>query len=183
MRWTEPLLHGNLVDTSETAKDCLNWQPTLGKSGSPLLPGLAARIVYRDPPPVTAPEPTRAAARRVGQVPAGGEMPARVRPPNAFVSRSATQPATKPEPKPVMPIVHLRSGDTVVCRVIKIDTEGITIESDVTDVTFIKQDRVKALELLPDVPATKIAKFKRERLLTLPRLERDNPPTPARSLC
>src|SRR5262249_54499627 len=58
-----------------------------------------------------------------------------------------------------------------------IDDKGISFSSSVSEATFISHDQIKALELMPDAAARTIAPAKRERLLTLPRMQRDNPPT------
>jgi thiol-disulfide isomerase/thioredoxin len=142
--------------------------------------GVSARIVYHDPPPsptsLSKPMQARLAAeaarrqaidklvaRRAAKA-AGKEVP------------QSTPTSTPAWPQP-LPVLHLRSGDTISCTVSHIDEKGITFETALTDATFIPHDQVKALELMPEVAPAKIARPKKERLLTLPRMLRDNPPT------
>jgi peroxiredoxin len=73
--------------------------------------------------------------------------------------------------------LHLRSGDLFQCTVTSINEKGVQLKSALTDATFVPHSNIKVLELLPDTAAVAIAAPKKERLLTLPRMQRDNPPT------
>ena len=104
--------------------------------------------------------------------------------------------------------LHLRTGDTIPCKVVKIDEQGVFIDSTVTKTKLVPHDRIKAVELVPGArmpraqvnqpqeegndpwggrrrmvgqpqPSTtpKLDVVKRDRLLTLPRLQKFNPPT------
>ena len=74
--------------------------------------------------------------------------------------------------------MHLRTGDTVPCDDVRIDERGVTFKSPVSDATFVPHDRVKALELRPEATrAIRPSKTQRERLLMLPRLQKEDPPT------
>ena len=75
------------------------------------------------------------------------------------------------------PVLHLQSGDMIPCQVVRIDEEGVAFESEQADAKFVRHNQLKALELLPGAGPVAIAKAKRERLLTLPRMQRDSPPT------
>ena len=73
--------------------------------------------------------------------------------------------------------MHLRTGDTIPCKVNQIDERGVTFHSTQFDATFVPHDKVKAIELENHSVATKIDLAKRDRLLTLPRSQRDDQPT------
>ncbi len=164
------MLHGCLVDGREADASCLVWQPLQSTTASPLTRGVSARIIYRDPPPP--PKPQQAPPARVV---AGGGLAALARliqTPNAGGPSQSTS-----KQKQTTPVLHLRSGDTIPCMVTGIDEKGITFETALTDAKFVRHDQVKALELMPEAAPAKIAKPKKERLLTLPRMQRDNPPT------
>ncbi|MCC7084909.1 MAG: TlpA family protein disulfide reductase [Pirellulales bacterium] len=75
------------------------------------------------------------------------------------------------------PALHLRVGDSIPCEVKKIDEKGVTFYSPVTDATFVAAEKVKAVELATEKQTRNIGKTKRDRLLTLPRMQRNNPPT------
>jgi thiol-disulfide isomerase/thioredoxin len=78
---------------------------------------------------------------------------------------------------PASYVLHLLSGDTIPCTAVRIDESGVTYKSTVSDATFIPHEQLKVLELAPRISAGQIAKSKKERLLTLPRMQRDSPPT------
>ena len=158
------VLRGNLAETEVADANCLVWKPALSLVPSALIQGLAASIVYRDSPP--APKaPPQQQARVVQQ--AGV----------ARVTTGVKVEATKPASRPTKPVLHLRSGDTIPCEVTAIDEKGVSFTSANTDATFIPHAQLKVLELFPGVNAVPIPKPKKERLLMLPRMQRDNPPT------
>jgi peroxiredoxin len=160
-------LHGELASGESTDQStCLVWQPIGCNSGSPLRHGTTGQVIYRDPPPKPAAAPTV-------NTRAGGRV----------VHARVAQPAGKSfvvEPLKsagVNPSLHLRVGDNIPCEVTKIDEKGVTFRSPVTDATFVANEKVKAVELAPEQQLKNLGKTKRERLLTLPRMQKTNPPT------
>jgi thiol-disulfide isomerase/thioredoxin len=89
----------------------------------------------------------------------------------------ALQPTGGPKPKKGESVLHLRFGDTIPGVVTQIDENGVTFHSTVSDATFIPHAQIQAIELMPDAKSTSIARQKKERLLTVPRMQRDKPPT------
>jgi peroxiredoxin len=74
--------------------------------------------------------------------------------------------------------LHLRTGDVIPAQITKIDEQGITIKTPHSDGAVVPHDKVKAIELARDSTLTvKLNKPKRERLLTLPRMQKESPPT------
>jgi thiol-disulfide isomerase/thioredoxin len=73
--------------------------------------------------------------------------------------------------------MHLRSGDTIPCEVSRIDEKGVTFKTPISDASFIAHEKIKSVELIPTTNPPKLNKTKRERLLTLPRMQKDSPPT------
>lgn len=154
-------LHGRLVD----ARDRLVFQPLHSGAASPLASAVSGRVVYRDPPPPPKPEP------QAQQTPA-------VRIVNGVRTLIGVKKAPTTRPSQSAPcVLHLRSGDTVPCKVQSIDESGVSFESTVADGNFVPHEQIKALELRPDAEPVKIDKTKAARLLTLPRMQRDAPPT------
>ena len=159
-------LHGRLTNGREQpGASCLVWHPDFSETASPLRTGTAGRIVYRDPPP---PQPKVAQPQQQPQ-PLGFA--------DAFLKAlagglNAAAPVTAGRRT-----MHLRSGDTIPCEVTKISEEGIHFKTTLSDATFVSHDKVKAVELSVVDGPPKLNKTKRERLLTLPRLQRDSPPT------
>jgi thiol-disulfide isomerase/thioredoxin len=84
--------------------------------------------------------------------------------------------APKPPPEGRRSL-HLRSGDTIPCEVAQIDEKGLAFKTPISDATFVAHEKIKGVELVPTRDLPKLMKAKRERLLTLPRLLKDAPPT------
>lgn len=158
------LLKGVAVAAEASAdSSCLAWHPELSHSASPMRPGISGKIVYRDPPPPPKPQPRQ---QQVQQPLGFGQ---------AFLNvLSGAQP---PPPASGRRSLHLRSGDTIPCDVASIDENGVSFKTPISDATFVSHDKIKAVELIATTTPPKLAKAKRERLLTLPRLQRDSPPT------
>lgn len=160
-------LHGRLMEGREqTDASCLVWQPDFSTTSSPLRLGVTGRIVYRDPPP---PKPKVVQQQQPQPQPVGFA--------DAFLKALAGGPNTAAPSAAGKRTMYLRSGDTVPCEVTKITEEGIHFKTSMSDATFVSHDKVKAVELTVVDGPPKLNKAKRERLLTLPRLQRDSPPT------
>ncbi len=171
-------LHGCLMNSWDDKNQCLVWLPARSITSSPLKSGISAQIVYRDPPPpppkTTDQQQEQMLQARVRVVRAGG-LVGQVQ--GMFMDGETQKnfggkKATKPEP-----VLHLRTGDKIPCKVTSIDELGVTLESNVSDVNFVPHAQIQALELISDAPPVEIKTLKKQRLLTLPRMQRDNPPT------
>ena len=165
-------LVGRLVDSGERPEGhSLAWQPLASETASPLRPGASGRIVYRTPVPKAAAfrQPTQPAPRAAAP-PAGvgGFFDALSR----VIDRG---PATPPSPE--RRTLYLRTGDIIPSSVTKIDEEGVTFQTDFSESTFVPHARIKAVELAQESGAMiRVTKAKRERLLMLPRMQKDSPP-------
>ncbi|HEY2759256.1 MAG TPA: TlpA disulfide reductase family protein, partial [Pirellulales bacterium] len=161
-------LHGFLVDgqKSEDAS-CLDWHPLLATNDSPLKTEISGRIVYRDPPP---PAPKVIAAPQTGPAPPGLW--------DGFMKAYSTD---GPVPIGAGPTLHLRTGDSIpLKRITHIDTDGVTFESDESSKVqahFVPHEKIKAIELAKEIRTIPLDKTKRDRLLTLPRMQKNNPPS------
>jgi thiol-disulfide isomerase/thioredoxin len=159
---------GRLVDpSSRRDAGCLVWHPDMGQSASPLVRGASGRIVYRDavpsspsPPQMQRPQP---AADGIAQVIA-----------NFLKPGTASQPQVPPGTRKSL---HLRSGDTIPCEVNGIDEKGLTFKTSLSDATFVAHEKIKSVELIPTQSAPELDEVKRDRLLTLPRMQKGSPPT------
>lgn len=77
-------------------------------------------------------------------------------------------------------LLVLRSGDVVPVAVEKIDAQGVKLRSPVTaeeEVVTVANGLIRALELDPAAGSSKITPDRFQRLTTLPRSQRDDPPT------
>jgi thiol-disulfide isomerase/thioredoxin len=161
-------LSGCLVDGAEGDASCLVWQPSFSTAASPLARGVAAQIICRDPPPATP-----VVVRTTGRV---AFAPAGARPLSVLEIENRAMNVAR-RAAGAQPILHLRSGDTIPCTISDISEKGVTFKSAVGDATFLPHSRIKVLELMPEATPVAIDRLKKERLLTLPRMQRDNPPT------
>jgi len=170
------MLDGWLVESSGAPRaNCLAWRPCGSTTSSPLKQEFSGRIVYRDvPPPQLSPPPNqimpvrRPVAIRNGvrvAVPAAGGF-ANPYSPSGFAPVPRRSPA-----------LYLRTGDTIPCEVKQIDERGVTFHSPLFDATLAPNDKVKAVELENGSRATKLDLSKRDRLLTLPRMQKEDPPS------
>ncbi|WP_010586579.1 TlpA family protein disulfide reductase [Schlesneria paludicola] len=154
-------LQGCLIDSNPDESSCLVWQPDGSSTSSALCAGVPARIVYKESPKANKP--------RVPQArPAGAQgQPTRVV--RKYVPGKVTGKSEA--------MLHLQTGDMIACEAISLDEEGLTFKSALSESTFISHRQIHALELVPDAGSATIDPKKKERLLTLPRMQRDNPPT------
>jgi thiol-disulfide isomerase/thioredoxin len=157
--------HGALVDAKSDEKtSCLVWQPRQSITSSPLEQNVSGRIVYRDPPPPTsAPRQPR---RRPGLM-------------DRFMEAFSSPPQVA-EPARLSGYPHalfLVAGDRIPCTVFRIDDDGVHFTSPVVQSETVPHVQIKALELVPRTAGAILEEEKRLRLLTLPRMQKNNPPT------
>ena len=162
-------LPGRLFDGHEQpGTSCLVWQPQGSSTSSPLRPGVSGRIVYREAPP---PQPVQRRASLQPPQPqgAGGFVVGFL---SALGGNEPAQTAGKRK------ALYLRSGDVIPSEITSIDENGVSFRTALSASTFVPHDKVKAVELAVSAdPAIKLNKAKRDRLLTLPRMQKENPPT------
>jgi peroxiredoxin len=168
-------LVGRLVDGREApGASCLVWHPSGSATASPLRPGVSGKIVYREAPP-QAPRPTNVARTRTGRAVQADNMGGMAL---RFAQALAETPsASSAEERRAL---FLRTGDVITSTITGIDEKGVHFHSSMSTSTFVPHDRIKAVELSPlgGALAVKLGKGpKRERLLTVPRMQKSNPPT------
>ncbi len=73
--------------------------------------------------------------------------------------------------------LQLRSGDLLDAAIESIDESGIKFHSASTSCTFLPHEAIQSAEIKIPVRGLPIDAKKMERLLTVPRMKRDNPPT------
>ena len=152
-------LKGKLVSG---AVGSMMWRPDLSRNASPLRTGFSGRIDYRVPKP---PLPQR----RVGE-------PEDDSPLAEFGKFLGLPPKSKKQPAAAPKALYLRTGDSLPCVVSRIDERGVTLKSYQSDVTFVPNEKIKSVELVPG-GAPELDTIKRDRLLTLPRMQKGAPPT------
>lgn len=171
-------LKGRLIDGRETAQaSCLVWHPDLSLTASPLARGISGRIVYREPVRVdTAPEDS--VQNRQRQPQQANQKPAIQGFGDVFKKMLTGKIATARKPEfRTSQTLHLRSGDTIPCEVLSVDEDGLHFTTPLSSATFVENERVKGLELDGRLGAPSLEETKRRRLLTLPRVQKNSPPT------
>jgi peroxiredoxin len=178
-------LPGKLVDGREQpGSSCLTFQPLASATASPLEPGVSGRIVYKEPPP---PAPPRQVVQRQQGVVFrlnGAAQPVPAPGVGNMVMRFA-QALAEPPPQSAKPVeerrsLYLRDGDVIPSRITKIDEEGVWFKTSLSTSTFVPHSKVKAIELAAEPPngrTIRLTRSKRDRLLTLPRMQKASPPT------
>ena len=174
-RWTEfeRLAHQR---RGITTASCLTWRPELGLNASPIALGCAGRIVYVESPQRAAPPQQNVNSAVAFQQ--NGAVIQRV-----FINGQGQDPYAAKQPQQTLlpgggkPALHLRTGDTIPCEVTNIDEKGISLKTPIADTTFVAHEKIKSVELITTWGSNQIEEAKRDRLLTLPRLQRDTPPT------
>ena len=74
-------------------------------------------------------------------------------------------------------VVHVRTGDIISCRVDRIDATGVHVSTIDSENGFVSHEEIKAIEYVANAPPPDLDAAKRERLLTIPRLQKSAPPT------
>ncbi len=152
----------------------LAWLPA-GGSAAPIRPGASGRIVYVEPKP-PAPVAPATTIRRNNVAAA----------PRAFIAfnnaidrlGAGTVAGQAKVQVDTRRSLHLRTGDVIPCEITAIDEAGVHYKADLSPGSFVTHAKIKAIELAPLAPdAIKVGKAKRERMLTLPRMQKDSPPT------
>lgn len=173
-------LRGFLVPGDEAGR--IAWQPLGSATAGRFRPDISGRIVYRETPALRAStNQVRAQVVNGGQVVfnAGGN----VRIAGEMLVNRARPQEVPPDLKGATNTItgrmlQLRSGDVIPAEVVSIDEQGVHFQSTHTERTFVPHDRIKALSFAPTDPgASEISEPERDRLLTLPRMQRGNPPT------
>jgi thiol-disulfide isomerase/thioredoxin len=157
-------LTGNLVEGHETAgASCLTWQPQGSATASALKPNVSGRIVFREMATHAAPEKRKVRRNAFGQ--------------EVVVSESSS-PEESQSRQGLTKALFLRTGDMVPCEITRIDEKGVTYKTPLADLGTIANDKIKAVVLTLDGRGpVELTRDKRDRLLTLPRMQKDNPPT------
>jgi peroxiredoxin len=174
-------LHGCLVNGAELSHPgCLAWRPRGCAAASALSPDASGVIVYRDPPPPQ-PLPNVSEARRPVNRRAHVAAPGanwlnvlagvKIKP-----ETGEAVPSTDVAPVKTTACLYLIAGDAIPCKIARIDDRGVWFESSKYQATFAPHESIKAIDLENASVSTKINPTKRDRMLTLPRMRRDDPP-------
>ncbi len=199
-------LQGALVKT-DSAKSAergpLVWQSEMSEGPAYFRPEADAIIRIQRGKPVPGPLPAKKG--EAGQKPAanlevfGFDLPRKA--PTTTMRRVPTSSVSQ------QPCLYLVSGDTIPCKLTRIDERGVEFVSTMTTSKFVRHELVKGVVLIPARSETRssgpvqhnfppgvrimlnngrgpnvpnpggLDPKKQERLLTLPRMQKSNPPT------
>lgn len=154
-------LLGYLAEQSQhDGSDALRWHLHASLSGSTLLPTTSGAIIYRKAIPKV---PNRIV--RIGTTP---------RIENLTFSQSMPNTTTQHDgSKEIM----FRTGDAIVGTVEKIDEAGLTFSSAQTTTNFAPHEKVQHVWLNRNRSTSVVSAKKLERLMTVPRTMKQDPPT------
>lgn len=140
------------------ASSPLVWMPQSSLAGAGLRSHVSGQIVF-----------TAAAGRADEQ--AGGRQRHRQDETPTFTLSGSDALLDDPQ------ILYLRSGDHFPCRVQRITERGIAIHRNQGESTWVEHDAVKAVQLNAPFKSLTLEAARRQRLLTVPRSQRQTPPT------
>ncbi len=167
------LLPGELASTSpDSGTSALAWKPEGSATASALKANASGKVIYKDPPPPKSPNLAQQQQRvRVIQAQPVGVA-------QGFLRALSSAPPSQSGPPGGRRAIHLRTGDIIPSEITKIDEAGVTFRTTLSDSTFVPNEKVKAVELaLGGASVVRLNKSKQERLLTLPRMQKESPPT------
>ncbi len=183
-------LHGGLVETEWADINSLVWKPALSSLPSSLQHGVSACILYREPMTTKPEVAATPMVRRVPRPPVGRAiLEAQIKTVAQTLAESPgndlwngpwdddNTSASKLATRPPKSVLFLHSGDRIPCDSVTIDETGATFSSSRYDITSVRHDQLRGVELVPGAPPIQVPRPKLDRLLILPRLQRDNPPT------
>lgn len=151
----------------------LGWHPLNSETSARLRRNLIGKLVYRDPPKI---DKQSASARMLAQQKLRFQQQRRgLNFGELFLRRAdlTKESVVKRDAH----ILHLRSGDVIACRVDGINDRGVLLSTLRSDEGFVPNEKLKAIEFVANSPPPNILAAKRERLLTIPRMQKTAPPT------
>ncbi|MFK8114011.1 MAG: TlpA family protein disulfide reductase, partial [Rubripirellula sp.] len=168
-------LNGHLVPHTADRPDqsTLRWHPFASETASNMTHTAAGRIVYHDEP--TANGSTAAARAMAMQRKRLQQQKRGLNFAQLFLRRADSikkQKVTKDAH-----VVHIRTGDVIACIVNSIDESGVHVSTNASDRGLVPLDQIKAIELVSGAIPPDLNSAKRDRLLTIPRLQKSEPPT------
>ncbi|XZE54068.1 TlpA family protein disulfide reductase [Planctomycetaceae bacterium SH139] len=159
----ETNISGILMDsTTSEGRSCLYFAPKWSTVAAHLKPTASGQIIYHD-----------STEKRVRQTVA----PARARRGNLLGAMVQAFATGKVEDREVIRLIHLRTGDSIPASVKAIDEQGILIDSVVTGERMIPHSQMKAAELRRVIDEATLEDAERQRLLTVPRMRKNAPPS------
>ncbi len=165
----DTILQGTFLDGQfQGPASCFVFAPTLAANASPLRRDAVAEMIYRDAPRQVVVGTSEQQRRVVRLEAVRAQINVAGGPQEAPVEVKKTDPSKR--------TLHLRAGDTVECEVLSINDVGITVRCKGNIEALVPHAQIRAVEL-ESLSGASIDDERKQRLLTVPRMRRDNPPT------
>ncbi|GAB5405107.1 MAG: TlpA disulfide reductase family protein [Aureliella sp.] len=151
---------------SSSAVATLSWHPLGSQNAAALSPTATGAIIYRAPIPKAAPKKPR--------IPNGDDR-------RFFRARRTPPPAVMPSLVNVkmadQPQISFRTGDIISATVESIDENGVEFRSPHSTTEHAAHSQIQSITLTPLDSDVFLPEEKFNRLMTVPRLMKDDPPT------
>lgn len=94
-------------------------------------------------------------------------------------AKAALQPGSETEQATTMRTRNLtfRTGDSIDGTIERIDSRGVLFHSEVTSCTFARHDQMQSVVLVRRLALPRVDPVKLQRMLTVPRMNKSDPPT------
>ncbi len=166
-------LSGRLITGQDTANSSpLWWLADVGQGAVPVNLNSSGTIDYmRAGIPLSS---TVFPSTSTVVVRPGNPAPMILRFPNARTSRPVERPVVM---KPLKQGLVFRTGDRIDGEVERIDDRGVYFKSSMTQKGFARHDQMQSMVLANVMRAPQLSEEKLARLLTVPRISKNDPPT------
>lgn len=169
-------LSGRLVESEAAAHPDsfpVAWHALNSSTAARIRSDAMGKVIYRDPPKT---DSRGAAAKMLAEQRLRNQQQRRGLNFGELFLLRADLSKTSPSKRDAH-VVHLRSGDVIACRVDSIEEKGVVLSTAHSDGGFVPHEQVKAIEFVSNSPPPSIDEAKRDRLLTIPRLQKSLPPS------
>ncbi|QEG36838.1 TlpA family protein disulfide reductase [Bythopirellula goksoeyrii] len=162
--------HGTVTGVTMAAEtSSLSFRPQLSETSSPINPDLSGSIVFRDPPPEK-PQPRDRRVQLRNRKNLAEQLV------DIFTGKTTPPVAPSSPNRDEDQLLWLQDGDRIPCHLSRLDEQGIYFHASLVEKSFLPHKTIKAWEKRVGHPLPQIDAAKQARLLTLPRMQRGNPP-------
>ncbi|MCA9131964.1 MAG: TlpA family protein disulfide reductase [Planctomycetales bacterium] len=176
LKMGENQLAGYLLSSSPSgSRSGLHWHPLGSRTASEISLSARGAIVYRHPPPHAPSQPKSTVPNRANARPNAAGL-------GIFLGNRATPAATPPAAarRAITEFagqILFRSGDAVDGTVLRIDERGMSFHSSQTATDFATHEQIQHVWLNPQRSRLETRPEELQRLMTVPRSMKKDPPT------
>ncbi|MEM9643443.1 MAG: hypothetical protein AAF989_00505, partial [Planctomycetota bacterium] len=191
LRWKKSIIRGDLSaaqQNQDTGLSVLAFRPVGSSAAAPFRSGVSATITQVSPAPKKTGKrnPPRAGPskaelqqirKEIAQFRAGKRGLATPEVPPPVQREDPSVASADAEVETYEHEVQLTSGDRFACRILGSGEQGLMVDSREGGKKLVPHTQVKAAKLVRNATTPNIVDAKKRRLLTVPRLQKDSPPT------